>query len=303
MTENKTKPIGLNGKTKDFIFALSMVIIPFALWAFTFIYTTSDAILMAFKEFNVATGLYEFVGLKTFKVTVNELFTDGIMLTSLKNSVLLWLSQVLFGIPVAIIISFALYKRVYLHGFYKVILFLPQIISSTVWVMAFKYIIEIGLEMPELLEFTKSTTKYTLWAYSLWLGLAGNMVIYTGAMSRVPPSLVEAGHLDGMTDIQELVHIVLPLIYPTLTVILLTCIISIFNAQFPSFTFFGLLRLTGGDMDYIYTFGTYTFVKGLSDNIDVPKISALSTIVCLIAAPIALGLKKLLTKIGPTVEY
>ncbi len=292
-----------DAKTKNFWFALGMIIVPFLWWVWTFFYTTTDSIILAFKDYNLETGLYEFCGFENFKVTIGEMFTDGIMSISLKNSVLLWLSQVVFAIPVAIVISFALYKRMYFHGFYKVILFLPQIVSSTVWVVAFKYIIEIGLELPELLDFTLPTTKYTLWIYMLWLGLAGNMVIYTGAMSRVPPSLVEAGHLDGMTDVQELWHIVLPLIYPTLTVVLLTCIVSIFTIQFPAFTFFGLKNLTDGGMDYIYTFGTYTFVKGLSDNVDVPKISALSIIVCLIAAPVALGLKSLLTRLGPNVEY
>ncbi len=289
---------------REVIFAASILAVPVLWWAFTFAYTTLGSIGLAFKTYDYDTGEYVFCGLDTIIKMLKELFSGGLITIAMKNSVLLWLSQVFIAIPLAVIVSFALYKKVYGGGIFKVILFLPQIISSMVWITAVKYIIELGFEAADLLNYASPTTKYTLWIYMLWLGFAGNMVMYTGAMSRIPPSLAEAGHLDGMTDMQEFFYIVLPLIFSTLSVILITCIISIFTLSFPAYSFFGFVKVNSGQMDYIYTFGLYTFIKGYIQDVNhVPTISALSLIICAVAAPASLGIKTLLNKISPDVEY
>ncbi len=288
---------------REFWFALGIVAVPILWWAWTFVYTTSDSIALAFKTWDYGEAKYVFTGFDTFKRTFSELFSGGNLVnTALVNSVLLWLVQLLIAIPIAVIVSFALYKNVYFSGAFKIILFLPQIISSMVWILAFQFILN-KLGLGSLLKADSNVSKYTLLFYSLWLGFAGNMVMYTGAMSRVPPSLVEAGHLDGMTDLKEFWYIVIPLIFPTLSVILITCVMSIFTITIPAFSFFGYKELTYESSNHLYTFGLYTFMKGLGDKDNIPVISALSMITCIIAAPVTLGVKSLLNKIGPTVEY
>ena len=117
-------------KTKEIIFALAIVAIPLLWWAFSFTCQTGGTILLAFKKYNPLTQETVWCGLDNFKQVFSEIGTSGTLLNvSLKNSVILWLAQVFISIPLSVIISFGLYKNVYGSKIYKVILFLPHIIS------------------------------------------------------------------------------------------------------------------------------------------------------------------------------
>lgn len=290
-------------KTKEIIFALAILAVPLLWWAFSFTYQTGGTILLAFKKYNPLTQETVWCGLDNFKQVFSEIGTSGTLLNvSLKNSVILWLVQVFISIPLSVIISFGLYKNVYGAKIYKIILFLPHIISGMVWVLIYKTFIEYGLRADYIINENKNFM--ALYLYSFWLGFAGNMIMYTGAMSRIPISLVEAGHLDGMTDMQEFWYIALPLVYPTMSIVLITCVVSIFTVQLPVHQFYDTANSVKPEKYHLYTFGFYNFIKGLGGDLtETPIISALSMIVCVIAAPVSLGVKSLLNKIGPTVEY
>ena len=283
------------------LFAVAIVIVPLAWWAFTFFYTTFDTILLAFYNYDAYTQSTIPVGFQNFIDVISDLTTvGGLLNTSLWNSLLLWGINVFIAIPVALIVSFGLYKKIDGAGIYKIILFLPHIISGMVWVLIYKTLLDKGFRVDWL-----SNDHYNFGAllfYNLWLGFAGNMVLYTGAMGRVPPELVEAGHLDGMNDFQEFIHIVIPLIFPTLSVILTTCIVTIFSIQLPVFVFYDLHLAT--NKHHLYTFGLYTFLRGYGqDPRHTPLVSTISILVCLVAAPASVLFRRLLEKISPTVEY
>ena len=297
----KKKISNKNKWIRETIFAAAIVILPLAWWAFSFFYTTTDTILLAFKSYDRMSQQTTWVGFENFAVVIKDLKTPETLLnTSLKNSFLLWFVNVFISIPAALLVSFALYKKAYGSEFYKVILFLPSIVSGMVWVLIYSFLLDKGFQVDWLSN--NESNFYALLFYNLWLGFAGNMVLYTGSMSRVPPSLVEAGHLDGMSDFQEFIYIVLPLIFPTLSVILTTCVMTIFTIQLPAFAFYG----NGGTQNkpHLYTFGLYTFMKGYAqDPGETPLVSAISILVCAVAAPVSVLFRKLLEKISPTVEF
>ena len=290
------------------IFAAAVLILPLAWWAFSFFFTTTDTILLAFKKYDYDYSAYYWCGFDNIVSVINEMLGDGNTLnTSFRNSFLIWGINILFRLPVSVIISYSLYKKVAGTGAFKIILFLPSIVSGMVWVIIYKFLIEYGVptilgvnprEMTSLLN-VQPTDLVLLIVYTEWLGLAANMVIYTGAMSRVPPSLVEAGQLDGLTDFKELIYIVLPLIFPTLSVVLTTAVIGIFTSSLPTYEFYGQ-----DTKPHLYTFGYYTFIKGFNQSPkEIPMVSALSLIVSCLATPFTLLTRWALEKFGPTVEY
>lgn len=300
------KPKKLSKYAKEEIFIICIIALPILWWAFGFIATTGDSIILAFKEYDRHTETFVYVGFENFVKVFKDFTSEGGLLNiSLKNSLMLWALNTFLTLPVSILISFALYKKVYGAGAFKVILFLPQIVSSSVWVLIYSYFVEYGIptiagipNMTSLLQDT-STDMLLLIVYQQWLGLAGGMIIYTGAMSRIPESLVEAGHLDGMKDIQEFIYIVIPLIFPTLSVVITTCVMGIFTSSLPTYQFFA-----GNTRQGLYTFGYYMFRNVMDGNeTGYPMISAVSMVVCLIATPFTLVTKHLLEKYGPTVEY
>ena len=305
-TNQKREMVRNKVRFKKTIFALCILILPLAWWAFSFIYNTSGSVILAFQQYDTKLGKYYWCGLDNFVEVVKDMTSSGgILNISLRNSFLMWSIGVFVTIPLSILVSYSIHKKVLMCGFFKIILFLPNIVSGIVWTIIYKYIIEYGVptilgrEMTSLLNLPGPDI-VCLIVYSEWLSLAANMVIYTGAMSRIPPTLSEAGKLDGMSDFQEFIHIVLPLIFPTLSVVLITCVLGIFTASLPTYQFYG----PRGVRDGLYTLGYYTFIKGLNQSpVEIPYVSAISFCVCLLATPIALFVRWLLEKIGPTVEY
>ncbi len=300
---------------KETVFILSVLVLPIAWWAFGFFYVTGESILLAFQAYNIEEERFIFVGLDNFVTVVRSIGMGGELGVCLKNSFMLWCINTFVTLPISLLISFALYKNVIGTGFYKVILFLPQVVSSMVWVLVFKYLVEYGVPkiFPDLyvklsdtgvaldLLQNPKTNLGTLVFYQQWITLASGMIIYTGAMSRIPVGLVEAGHLDGMKNMDEFIHITLPLIFPTLSVTLTTCVISIFSATLPTYQFYDGTSTTPL---HLWTMGHYMFAKVMNGtSVDYPMVSAVSLVVTMIAAPITLFTRNMLEKYGPETEY
>lgn len=292
-------------KFKEWLFVVGILIIPLLWWAFGFFYTTGDSILLAFKKYDVESESFVWCGFTNFKTVFDEMFNGGLLGLCFKNSLILWLLNTFVILPINVLMSFALYKKIYGHKFFTVLMFLPQVVSSMVWILIYKYFIEYGYplltgyEGISLLK-NPNTDFVTLMIYQIWISLASSMIIYTGAMSRIPPELVEAGKLDGLTDFGELIHIVLPLIFPTISVVLITCVMGIFTSSLPTYQFYGGLSIRDG----LYTFGHYMFAYVADGNsVMYPMVSAVSFIVCLIAAPVTFLIKHLLGKVSSDVEF
>ena len=203
--------------------------------------------------------------------------------------------------------SFYIFKRKFGSEFFKIILFIPSIVSSVITVILFKYLVDKAV--PALVEklFHKqfqgliADPKYT-WGtilfYNLFMGFGSSMLIYSGTMKDIPESIIEAAQLDGITPMKEFFYITLPTVYPILVTFLIGGIAGIFTNQLSLFSFFGSV------VDNRYqTFGYYMYMKILPKNqADYPYLAAMSLIFSFISIPITLVARKLLLKFGPSEE-
>lgn len=90
------------------------------------------------------------------------------------------------------------------------------------------------------------------------------MLLFTGAMSRIPVSILESIKLDGCGMGREIISIILPLIWPTISTLLVLNATGIFSASGP------ILLFTKGDydtttigywiFDMVYTYNNYNVV-------------------------------------------
>lgn len=290
---------------KERLFATGILMIPLLWWAFGFFYTTGDSILLAFKKYNADTESFISCGFENFSTVFKDMFEGGLLGVCFKNSFILWSLNTFLILPINVMMSYALYKKIRGHKMFTVLMFLPQIVSSMVWILIYKYFIEYGypiLSGYEGISLLKNpeTDYLTLVIYQIWISLASGMIIYTGAMSRIPPQLTEAGKLDGLSDFGELIYIVLPLIFPTISVVLITCVMGIFTSSLPTYQFYGGLSIRDG----LYTFGHYMFAYVVDGNTAMyPMVSAVSFIVCMVAAPVTFLIKHLLEKVSGDVEF
>ena len=85
------------------------------------------------------------------------------------------------------------------------------------------------------------------------------MVLYLGAMANVDKSVMEYGNIDGLGSLGKLWHIVLPAIWPTVIVFIMSGIAEFFTSQGSLFSFFG--DADGSLETTSYTLGYWIFVK------------------------------------------
>lgn len=306
----------LTRKTKRLIFYSLIVALPFLQFLIFYVYVNIDSILMAFRVTKLEQGGYveywdftaNFIGVYDFLVArqwkpitvaarayLISFFTSGIF---------------------SIFFSYYVYKKFMFSGLFKVFLYLPSMVSSVVLTLVFRticnsvipamYYDATGQVLGPLLMTDPNQTFAMLVGYSIFFSLGGHILMYTGTMGGINESVVESAQLDGVNPIQEFIFITLPLIWPTFVTFTVTGLAGIFTNQLGLHTFFG-----DGAPTELATLGYELFVwtkKGsvIGNSADtgllLSEISATGLVIMAVILPTAMGLKKLLTKLGPSVD-
>lgn len=295
---------------KRIAFYSIMLIAPLLHTLVFYFYLNFSSILMAFQIYSKAAGFLGYdvsYSLDNFIVVIN--YISNPMYTPLiTNSVIFFLAQTAIGTTAALVFSYYIYKKYFLAEFFRVILFLPQIISGLVLVLLFRYIAEdvyVTLAQTRLgLISNPDTTLLVIVIYNLWIGFGTNILLYSGAMSGIDESIVESSHLDGVNTIQEFFYITFPMIFSTFTVFIVTGISTMFTQQLNLFTFYGTtapseIRTVG----YFMTISTMqSSLLGKEGYWTYSQISAMGLIITFVTFPISFGVKKLMEKYGPGVN-
>ena len=192
-------------------------------------------------------------------------------------------------------------------------LFLPQIVSSVVLCLLFRFMVGrvyttlMGAE--EGLLANNATRFGTIIFYNIWMAFGVNVLMFTGAMSGIDQSIVESAQLDGVTSLKEFIFISVPMIFPTVVTFIVVGLAGVFTNQMHLYTFFG-----SSDQTYskdISTLGFYLYVQAQNSGVVTAAgskalpysvLSALGVILTLIIFPITVGVRYLLNKFGPSAE-
>lgn len=142
----------------------------------------------------------------------------------------------LFGFILALVLNMSLRTR----NFLRTAFFLPYVMGPVIIGFIWQFIItnlfaEIG-EATRWSMFMKnwlSLPDYAFWSLvmvAVWQSVGYYMVIYLAALQGVPSDMLEAAEIDGAGKWKRLLHVVLPLIRPAMTINLFLAISSGFKA-------------------------------------------------------------------------
>lgn len=309
ITPKKKAP--MTREKKRVLFYTLMLIFPMLQFLVFYVYVNFYEILLAFQEYEAIEGVANKLNVKytlgNFKFVYNYIFnTTNIPLIT--NSVIYYVLHTAIGTSLALAFSYYIYKKYFMAEFFRVILFLPQVISGLVIALLFKYICEdvycalAGVKQG-LME-NPDYTFTTLIIYNLWLGFGTNILLYTGAMSGINDSIVESAHLDGVNVFSEFFHITFPMVFSTFSTFIITGLSGIFTQQLHLYTFYG-----GGAPPEVRTLGYYIYTSTLHSGVvkegnyfSYGELSALGLMITLIVLPITFGVRSLLENCGPSVE-
>lgn len=301
---------------QDSLFCLSVVAVFVVQWIVFWVIGNLNSIRLAFTEFNVKTETHDLLAFnelfKNFKMFVTDIFGSANGRYVL-NGVIMHTLSVIVCLPVSYMIAFILYKKLPMSEFFKVLLYLPAILSTMVTVLFYKHFIEGFLDglwyklFDKALPFVFIDPTYNwliISIYIIFFGLPGNLLINLGTMSRVPPDLVEYGELEGISLFKEFCTITLPLMFPVIQVQCLGLFIGFFTTQGPLYSIYG-----SDAPENLVTFGYYMFVSvyegrgGVRPELMYGYNSAANLLIGLVSVPIVQLTKVLFDKLDPGAEF
>ena len=308
MTKGKERTI--SGKKRgELIFYICMIALPLTQICIFFIGVNFNSILLAFKTYT-PDGDYIFTGFNNFRLFFQEFFGDRstAMRMMFSNSMWLYFIGIIVGAPLNVWFAYLIYKKIPGATFFNIILFLPQILSSIVMSIMFRYFMEkgipafaqmLGIETLPSFFVDISATFPTIIVYNIWAGFGSQIIVYVSTMSRIPNDLVEVGQLEGMSLWQEFVYLTFPMIYSTIATYLIIATSGIFTNQAALYNFYG-----NEAPAYAQTFGYYLFVTVLkSDGYDAyPLAASMGIMFTVVSIPLVFFVKWLLERYNPEVE-
>ena len=302
----------LTGKQKDLIFYVIMLAWPVLQFCVFYIGVNANSFLMAFQKIDGKGRLLEWTTQYMVQAWESLLGLDGtvVFLSAAKRSLQAYLIGLCISTPLGLLFSYYIYKRLPLSRTFRVILFLPSIISGIVMIAMYKFFVEAAL--PEIMTKLGHEMKIgllsgrspadvkfaTVMVFNVWIGFGGGVLMYSNAMSGISQEIVDSAHLDGATGVKEFVFITLPSIFPTLSTFLITAVAGIFTNQAGLFSFF-----SNSAQPEIRTYGYEIYVRTLDNGTrGYPLVAAYGLYMTAVAVPLTYIVKWALEKFGPSVD-
>lgn len=305
MSEKTVLKKGL--KSKDTLFICLMLAYPVLHFAVFFIYVNISTVKMSFEYLNYATGKIEY-NMFYYKQFFYELVHMDQMRIGLKNSLFAALNNIFIMMPLGVLCGYFFFKKIPCGPVFKVIYFIPNIISIIVLSMVYKYMFDPSLGpiahvmrtfgwevIPDFFNDPKYAFPLIL-LYCNWAGVGYNVLVLSGNINKIPQELVEYGQLEGIGILKELWLIIVPCIWPIISTTIVTGSMAVF-------TFFIQVQIfTNGNAETAtIAFIINGLVAGGSQNLE--KAAAFGICCTLFAAPLLTLLKKLTDKVYNDVSF
>ena len=207
-------------------------------------------------------------------------------------------ATLLVSIPLAMLFSYYVFKKLPGAKLFRIFLFIPSIIPAAAFVLTYKIIFhDIA---PNIINGVKSFDEsqfFYILFFNLYVSFGTSVLMYANKMFDIPPEIIEAGQIDGALGIKEFWYIVLPLTFPTLSVFLVTGIATIFTNQYNLFLFHANPEWRSlGYYLYILAGSTVGYEQ------EIPNVAALGMLLTVVAIPLTYAVKYCLDKFGPSEE-
>ena len=213
---------------------------------YSFCYIPMFGIIIAFKDFDYAKGIFgsEWCGIDNFLY----IFKSNDIYRILRNTILYNATFIIVGAVAAISIALMLdsIKSKLFIKFTQTTIFLPYFISWVVVAFVTQQMFSLNNgAMNSLIEFFGGEkfawyTNTAPWPVilvlaNLWKQVGFNTIVYYGAILGIDSSIYEAARIDGANARQIITKITLPLLKPTIMILLIMSIGSILRADFGLF--------------------------------------------------------------------
>ncbi len=243
-----------------------LLVLPWIIHIIAFvIFPLVFAIYLVFNDWNVVQGTFSPIGLKNLK----RLVGDANLGKAIVNTLLLTIVNVTLVTGLALGMALLLNAKLRGTAFFRTIYFLPIITSTVVVALVWRYLLAAdlgfvnyvlslyGIEGPMWLLDPKFSLSSVI-AMLIWLGTPFTILIFLAGLQAIPRELYEAAVIDGAGAWNSFQHVTIPLLNPTLVLVVLLATISSLQV------FTEALVLTqGGPAGSSTTIAVYMYEQGI----------------------------------------
>jgi putative aldouronate transport system permease protein len=253
-----------------FIYLMAVPVLGYYL---LFHYQPMYGAVIAFKNFMPADGILgsKWVGMKHFITFFNSPYAFRLI----RNTVLISFYSLVFGFPAPLLlalllneISFSPYKRViqtltYLPHFISLVVICSLIISFTASEGLINDMIAffLGSEARSTLLQDPANFRAVYVTSGIWQEVGWGSIIYLASMSRIDAELYEAAIIDGASRFKRALHVTMPGIMPTVTIMLILRMGSLMSVGFEKV----FLLYNAGIYETADVISTYVYRRGIID--------------------------------------
>ena len=270
------------------LFGWALMIVPLLLFVFFIWYPMIRNFILSFQE-----NYFEpnFVGFSNY----TAIFKDPVFLKALSNTFLYILWSLVIGYLVPVLLGFLLSEVFHLSGVFRVVLYLPCMISGIAVVFLFSTMY--GDSSTDLFNVIiqafggqtqpwKGSTALIIPLIVLamtWRGAGSTALIYLSAFQSVDESMYEAARIDGATPWQRFTRITIPSLKATLLTLFVLQIISVFQVFYEPL----VIGPKGGPLDssmsllllsYLYAFEDFEHGKSAAAAVILVLIIGIFTV-------------------------
>ena len=248
-----------------------LLILPIIIYLILFCYKPMYGLVIAFKNYRPTRGIWgsKWVGFMWFET----FFKDPYFWRLLRNTFSISGLSILFGFPAPILLALLL-NEVHNDKFKRTvqtITYMPYFISLVVTCSLLKiYCMENGL-FPAIMSLFGAQRQnllaspgffYPIYILSdIWQGIGWNSIIYLAALTGIDQEQYEAAKIDGANRLEQVLHITLPGLMPTIAILFILRMGNILNVGYEKI----LLLYNPSTYEVADVLSTYTYRMGLEN--------------------------------------
>lgn len=250
---------------------LYVLLLPALIWLILFAYYPMYGLVIAFKDFKGREGILGSPWADPLLKHFQAFFSTSIAISAIKNTVIISLLSLVIGFPIPVIFALLLnqIQNVKRRKVIQTISYAPYFLSNVVVVSLITVLFSAnGLVNNIITSFGAKEIFFTsLPQYfrplfigsNIWQSMGFNAIIYIAALTAISPEYYEAATVDGASRFQKILYIDLPLIVPTIVLMLILQIGNIMNVGYEK----AYLMQNGSNTVVSEIISTYVYKVGL----------------------------------------
>lgn len=286
------------GKGKEYLFGYLLILPTFAL---TFLFTDIPLIRTVYDslfEGSLLGGIKGFVGIQNYITTLKGGGAMSLLVT-LKFTIGMVVLSTLLGLIIGLLLNKPLKGISNFRTAFIVPLVVPIVATGFIWATLFnpffgivdRILVAFGLPRVDWFN-DPHAALVTVILFSTWQHFGQNVILFLAALKGLPKDLLEAAEIDGAGPFTKLKSIILPLLVPSIALIVVLTTIAALQVftQIYVLTGGGPVNSTTTAAFYIYSQAFTLYNTGTAD--------ALATILFIITILITIVQMKVLRRFG-----